>query len=111
MNPLTFVLVLARLIAGEAGVCDIDAKIAVAHVNANRIEAGIVGGWYGDADPSYDDMAAAMYWQAVPDPTDGALYLFSAADEGRDAVQAITADATMTAQFPCAGGMLRAWRP
>ena len=49
MNPLTFVLVLARLIAGEAGVCDIDAKLAVAHVNANRIEAGIVGGWYGDA--------------------------------------------------------------
>jgi spore germination cell wall hydrolase CwlJ-like protein len=42
-------LLLAQIIAGEAGTCGLEARIAVAHVATNREAAGIVGGWYGKA--------------------------------------------------------------
>ena len=60
-------LLLARIIAGEAVGCPFEAKVAVAHVYENRIEAkGIEGGWFGDADPTLTDQLAAHWYASFP---------------------------------------------
>ena len=73
-------LLLARIIAGEAAGCPFEAKIAVAHVYENRMEAGIEGGWFGDAEPTTDDWLAVQWYTSFPDPTDGALYMIAETD-------------------------------
>ena len=67
-------------IAGETPGCPLPAKLAVAHVAAHRIEAGIEGGWFGDAPPTAADLAVALVWRGTPDPTAGALYLIGPGD-------------------------------
>lgn len=74
------IFILARIIAGEAGSCEWAAKVAIAHVWANRIEAGIEGGWYGDATPTTDDWLAARWHASLPDVTGGALFAFGPGD-------------------------------
>ena len=74
---------LARIIAGETPGCGLQAKFAVAHVYHNRLDAGIEGGWFGDADPDQADVAAAWLVRWTPDPTSGALYLIGPGDRAR----------------------------
>jgi hypothetical protein len=99
-------LSLARIIAGEAGVCDIDGRLAVAHVHQNRIAAGMPGGWYGDDVPSPVDLAIAMNYRSMDDPTDGALYLFSRTDAQLEQVREIIGGQEPTAQFYCERGLI-----
>lgn len=83
MTNVLLVLALARIIAGETPTCDVDAKIAVANVMQNRVEAGISGGWYGDANPTAVDLAVA--WLAVrgrlPQIASGGLYAIGPGDK------------------------------
>lgn len=74
---------MARTIAGETPTCGAAAKLAVAHVYGNREVAGIVGGWNGDRDPTALDMAIALVWDQVPDPTGGAIYAIGYGDRER----------------------------
>ena len=74
------VYLLARLVSGEAGICDVRTQIATAHVVANREAAGIVGGWHGDAEPTELSWRIAREWASFTDPTDGAVLLVSDAD-------------------------------
>ena len=64
IKTLTLALELARVIAGETPGCPVEAKLAVAHVAANRVEQGIVAypleGWFGDADPEPIDLVVAL---------------------------------------------------
>ena len=101
---------LASLIAGEAGTCDLEGRLAVAHVVRNRAEAGIVGGWYGWAIPSELDLAVAELSPKTADPTHGALFLFSDADLHTQPVKDIIAKRTLTRRFSCANGYLWAFR-
>jgi len=71
----------ARVIAGEASTCNDPAVfVALAHVNANRLQAGISGGWYGDADPSAAHVWAALFYDQFPDSTQGALFAMGTND-------------------------------
>lgn len=102
---------LAHIIAGEAGICDLDARIAVAHVVANREAAGLTSGWYGWATPDAESLQAALTWQDVADPTHGALFMLSREDVVRPAVQAFLAGRERVGTWACAGGLaLEAWR-
>lgn len=97
---------LARTIAGETPTCGMAAKLAVAHVYHNRLEAGIAGGWAGDSDPTAADLAIALVWDKVPDPTGGALYAIGYGD--RERIEAVgygdwLARLQVTAHFGCGG--------
>jgi hypothetical protein len=65
ISILLVVLVsLAWIIAGETPGCPLPAKIAAAQVYANRVEAGIEGGWFGWARPGpLDRLAVALAGQ------------------------------------------------
>lgn len=80
VKTILLALELARVIAGETPGCPVEAKLAVAHVAANRIEAGIDGGWFGDGDPTPVDLALALYWDRFRDPTAGALWMIGPGD-------------------------------
>lgn len=85
MTNVLLALALARIIAGETPTCDAPAKIAVANVMQNRIEAGIPGGWFGDADPTAVDLTVA--WLLVrgrlPQIAPGGLYAIGPGDKAR----------------------------
>ena len=110
MRELLIALQLARIIAGEAPGCAWEAKLAVAWVAANRVQAGIVQdwdeGWYGDRDPQAADLAVALLWQALPDPTGGALYLIGPGDKAR---MPWLAGLTRTKRWECPGTQLEAY--
>jgi hypothetical protein len=74
---------LAEIIAGEAPTCPLLAKVAVAQVYHNRIDAGIQGGWFGRQTPRPIDIAIATHWRYWPDLVDGALYAVSREDVSR----------------------------
>ena len=102
-------VLLAHIIAGEAGVCDMAGKLAVAHVWANR--GGSEAGWYAAAEPDSADLYVALHWAEVSDPTHGALYLFGTGDRDKPAVQRLLVGRERTATFRCARGLtLEAWR-
>ena len=109
---LVTIYLLARLIAGEAGTCDIDAKLAIAHVHNNRAQANIIGGWYGDAEPTRIDLLIAKYWALYPDSTEGALFLFSNTDLTNRAVRDIIDVMKLqeSARFICANSTLHAYK-
>lgn len=87
MQWILSVAMLARIIAGEAGYCPVDAKAAVAQVAMNRVQAGVVTeiqhGWFGDADPSSEDWAVALTWRAWPDLVNGAVYMIGPGDRNK----------------------------
>lgn len=103
---LFWVMELARIIAGETPTCGLAAKLAVANVYQNRLDAGIAGGWSGDADPTALDTAVAALFRSLPDPTDGALYAIGYGD--RERIRALgygdwLDELTVTGHFECGG--------
>lgn len=103
-------MVLARVIAGEAVGCPMEAKLAVAHTWQNRIEAGIEGGWFGDRMPTDMDIFIAENYRVWPDPTDGAMYMISPADRAKMPWLS-DAKAIMTGEWVCRDGRkLQSWR-
>jgi hypothetical protein len=105
MTNLLAALALAAVIAGEAPGCPVEAKVATAHVYHNRIEQGIVGGWFGDGEPTITDSQIARYWWMWPDPTDGAIYMIHPSDRQR-----MPWLRERTAQWTCKGTALEAWK-
>lgn len=85
MSKLLLILAMARIIAGEAPACPLEAKIAVANVMQNRTAAGITGGWYGDREPEAADIAVA--WLAaqgrLPQLAPDALYAIGPGDKAK----------------------------
>lgn len=108
---LIAVYLLARIISGEAGNCDIRTQIAVAHVVANREAAGIADGWYGDAEPTDVSWYIARTWRAYVDPTAGAIMLVSDADLPLVARYTATMRETYTSNRCANGQRLHAFRP
>jgi hypothetical protein len=103
---LAISITLAQVIAGEAGdLCGLSGKLAVAHVWQNRIDAGIAGGWYGNAQPTPTDYLVAEMFRKLPDPTRGATFLINTHDAQKPSVQAWLFDKQLTARFTCAGGL------
>lgn len=84
VETILLALQLARVIAGETPGCPVEAKLAVAHVAANRVEQGIVthplDGWFGNADPEPIDLIVALHWRSTPDPTGGAIWMLGPGD-------------------------------
>ena len=111
MKELLIILQLARVIAGEASGCSLEAKLAVAWVADNRVREGVVQewreGWYGDRDPEEIDIAVALIWPALPDPTDGALYLIGPRDKAR---MPWLATMTRSNRWECPGTHLEAYK-
>lgn len=102
---------LAYVIEGEAGVCSFEAKIAVAHV-FSRTRNKAWSTWGTRRKLSRDSVQAAINWRMFGDPTNGAIYMFSASDLRRDDVQQIIANATLTWHQSCRGGLsLWAYKP
>ena len=83
LSDLAAALALAWIIAGEAPACPVEAKVAVAQVHANRIEAQIEGGWFGWQEPGPQDIQAALFFQRWPDLVDGALYAIGPGDAAK----------------------------
>lgn len=104
------IYLLASLIAGEAGTCGLEGRLAVAKVVENRAAAGLHGGWYGWAAPTELDLVVAELAPRLADPTHGALFLFSDHDLFTDPVKKIVVGRTLTRRFPCANGGLSAYR-
>ena len=104
MTNIILAFTLARIIAGEAPGCPIEAKLAVAHVHS-RNEV-----WFGNAEPTALDLYVALHWQDYDDPTGGAAYLIHPTDRWRD-------DGSVrmpwlverTAAWTCGGTELEAW--
>lgn len=99
MTNLLLALQLARIIAGEAPGCDLDAKLAVAHVHSRNPV------WYGDAEPTALDVFVALRWQDYADPTGGAAYLIHPDDRTR-----MPWLVERTAAWTCEHTQLEAWR-
>lgn len=110
MSVVVAIYLLARLVAGEAGTCGLDGKLAVANVALNRAAAGIDGGWYGDAEPTAVDLAVATYAKQLNDITHGAIFLFSDDDLRLPAVQQIVAGRVPTGVFRCRSSSLFSFR-
>lgn len=104
-------LELARIIAGEAPGCPIDAKIAVAKVVYNRRNQGVVeqwsDGWFGNRDPQQIDFAVAVLHSAFPDPSRGAVYLIGPGDKEK---MPWLHNSHPTARWKCNGTVLEAYR-
>lgn len=105
MRMLLAALELARVLAGETPGCGVEAKIAAAHVFANRQEAGIVGGWFGDGEPTALDVMVALRWQEWPDPTDGALFFLGPGDGER-----MPWLVRRTGRWVCPGTWVESWQ-
>lgn len=80
---LLSMMLLARIVAGETVGCSFDAKAAAVQVALNREEAGMEGGWFGDAAPGLDDWLAVRWAGQGRDLVDGALYFIGPGDAGR----------------------------
>lgn len=111
MRELLIALQLARVIAGETPGCSLEAKLAVAWVADNRVRQSVVQqwdeGWYGNADPEHVDVVIALIWPALPDPTDGALYLIGPGDKTR---MPWLANLAQSNRWECAGTHLEAYK-
>ena len=111
MKELLIILQLARVIAGEASGCSLEAKLAVAWVASNRVQQGVVQewreGWYGDRDPEEIDMIVALLWRSFPDPTGGATHLIGPGDRQR---MPWLAEMTRSNRWECAGTHLEAYK-
>jgi hypothetical protein len=111
MTQILIALQLARVIAGEAPGCSIDAKLAVAWVADNRVQQRVVEkwreGWYGDRAPQATDLAVALLWPSLPDPTGGATFLVGPGDAPR---MPWLAGMTRARRWQCPGTYLEAYR-
>jgi hypothetical protein len=107
IETILIALQLARVIAGETPGCPAESKLAVAHVVANRVERGMVehslDGWFGDANPTSIDMAIALYWHKLPDPTDGAIWMIGPGDN-------LPWKTKITGRWECTGTWVESWQ-
>ena len=99
MTYIIAALALAAIIAGEAPGCDLDAKLAVAHVHTRNDV------WYARGEPTAADLFVALQWQEYDDPTHGAVFLIGPGDAAR-----MTGLGERTARFECSGTWLEAYR-
>lgn len=103
-----------EVIEGEAGLCGPVGMAAVVHVNHNHIQhTGRAPAWYGWSEPA-SPLAIRIAAHPGPDPTHGALHLFSRQDLERADVQALIAAAgyVQLARYECEGGLsLHAYGP
>lgn len=111
MRELLIVLQLARIIAGEAPGCSMEAKLAVAKVADNRVTQEVVrewrDGWYGDRDPETIDVVVAMLRNTMPDPTGGAVNLIGPHDKAK---MPWLETMEMSGRWVCPGTFLEAYR-
>ena len=99
LSDVAAALALAWIIAGEASTCPVEAKVAIAQVHANRIEAQIEGGWFGWQEPRAQDVQVALSWQSWPDLVGGALYANGPGDRSK-----MPWLRQRTGRWKCAGG-------
>lgn len=88
---------LAWVIQGEAGICGLQAMLAVAWVYSRNPR------FYGRAAPGPLAAFVAEHWREFPDPTDGAVFLVNDLDLRDPRVQAF-ARGEPKATFQCAAG-------
>jgi hypothetical protein len=96
---------LARVVAGETPGCSFEAKVAAVQVAMNRVDAGIVGGWFGDADPGPLDVMAVLWADRLPDVVDDALYFIGPGDAAR-----LWWLQERTGRWVCPGTYVESWR-
>ena len=90
---------MARIIAGEAGICGPLAWLAVAWVYQRNKT------FYARGEPTPDMVWLAENWWRFPDPTRGATYLVNDRDLRLPVVRRFTVDrGPPTAVFICSGG-------
>ena len=94
----------AAIVAGEASGCVPIAMIAVMHVLSRNST------FYGNASPTPMSVWAATHWNELPDPTNGAYFLFSLQDIQLDSVSELVGHNKPTAVFMCSVGALYAFR-
>lgn len=105
MRELLAALALAWTIAGEAPTCPPVGKLAVAHV-AQRNPV-----WAASARPAAEDVAIALVWRSLPDPTGGAQYLIGPGDAQHPAMERLLAGRTNTLHVACGGSdFVEAWK-
>lgn len=103
---LLSVLVLAAILAGETPGCSLEAKIAGAQVARNRLEAGIEGGWFAQAEPEPIDVRAVLLARTGwPDLVDGAIYFIGPGDAAK-----MPWLRERTGRWMCAGTWVESWR-
>ena len=96
---------MARVVAGETPGCSFEAKVAAVQVAMNRAEAGIDGGWFGDAEPGPLDVMAVLWAPVLPDVVAEALYFIGPGDAGRMPWLRMR-----TGRWVCAGTWVESWR-
>lgn len=87
---------LARQVQGEAGCCDVSARIAAAHICQRST-------CYGDATPDALTLWVVMHLGTLEDPTDGAWFLLSDADMELPHVREMVGPRVRS--WECAGGL------
>lgn len=87
-----------EVIAGEASLCGLEGRLAVAHVASRN------GRWTGWENPTPLDIHVARHWDRYPDPTRGSRFLFSDQDLMRADVQSLIAGRE-TGRIPCKYGL------
>ena len=111
MRELLIALQLARVIAGEAAGCPVDAKLAVAWTANNRVREGIVEnwreGWYGDRKAETTDIVIALLWDKMPDTSNGAIYMIGPGDKAK---MPWLAGMTRARRWECLGTHLEAYK-
>lgn len=91
-----------ELLMGEAGICGFWAMVAVAYVYQRN---PAMNGWQDIV--SDEALLAAGFWPFLPDPTDGARFVFSAEDlELEKTKQIVRETGPPKAVFPCVVGQL-----
>lgn len=89
---------LASVIEGEAGVCNFEAKLAVAHVySRNPTMFGYI------PDYSYESLLIAQNWQKFSDPTNGAFYIVSREDLMADYIKEMYDQSSNKKHYQCIG--------
>ena len=94
---------IAHVLQGETGgpmFCEWPAMVAAFYM----ILRG-AGPWYGYAEPGRTAQIVARYGYHLPDPTPGAMYMFSDADLELARVKAIVGNRKPLAIFLCKAGL------
>jgi hypothetical protein len=73
-----------EILMGEAGICGFWAMVGIAYVYQRNPR---MHGWQDQV--NIKALGAAILWPVLPDPTQGARYVFSASDLDRRRVRAI----------------------
>jgi hypothetical protein len=100
----------ARIVAGEAMICETRAQVAIAYMLADGRAPERY--WTGDAEPDASVIDVVLTFRETEDPCPLATHLFSNEDLRLPAVQDIVRRSRLVAHFECAGGLaLNAYAP